>query len=910
MYEKRKFDAFVSYNHDFFISRIAHYIVHKLEHYHAPRISGLSRKKLHLCIDDQVFAAGEILTEQIYEALANSEYLIYLASEETAKSAYCLDEVRAFKKLHNGKLNNIIVLLVNGTPETVFPPELLYEGCDIIGEPPSPDRAKKELHWLDLRGNSRSKIINFLTTVKKFNNELTMIAAPLLNCDLETLKQREQQYIKKKNNIKRLIVSIIAILAFCISYTFWLNRSTDYLMQAQTAQDNGNDSLALFYYGKTLSINPLSKKARINAQLLLQNNIWPVFVKEDRDACIMGDYIYLQDPSIDTEDVPALVKNFVHTTTSGNYILWAGEDNLYYVTDKNGSLLETFSDIGQCIYYSDVVTDVWCFSSGQEKKVTLYWPEVGQMETLKWDDPILGVWTAFSSAALKPGTYAVINENFLMIFQLENGVYTKLHSIDLTELFHPSESVSDEIRDAVNTASYELSLWTSPDQSLFAVTAEYWSSINGISDCWCSVALFGSDTFNPITTIENQDCLIHDIVFQMDSQKLALIYNNEGTVIDNRGYSVVYDCSGNQIFSTDGTCEIIPTKGYFCGNTFLLCNVGTVYFLDAETGNQLCEPLKLNISNAALVNDEQIALEVFDQVRYYQLFQYSSASSLENPNEYNEISLQQENQMIYEIDNGLQVVLSETLDGIQLTDETGSILDRYIIGQDEEKIVLSLEYGKNSQTVFVLDSNRDLHCIPVDYNLRQFASNEKIFVRAGILDFSPGKDGVVYLDSYYPGYYFSNASSLLYTTNENFLFFHDPAINYVGWRANPNIIGTFAKLLSGESGYAIIASIKEEQVHLQFFDMKNGDFLADTSVSITEDLIITISDDNILYIHANGEWNSWWLDDRFYTDRSAIRQLINLSGYSSSDSDETIVYSDEWGGWSDSLMWKGIPFPM
>lgn len=909
MYEKRKFDAFVSYNHAFFISRIAHYIVYKLEHYHAPRISGLSKKKLHLCIDDQTFAAGGVLTEQIHEALSNSEYLIYLACEETAKSDYCLDEIRTFKKLHNGKLNNIIVLLISGTPETVFPPELLYEGCDIIGETPNPDQVK-ELHWLDLRGNSQFQIFNYKTILKKINNELAMIAAPLLNCDLETLKQREQQFIKKKNNIKRVIISIIAVLAFCISYTFWLNKSTNYLMQAQTAQDNGNDSLALFYYGKTLSINPASKKARINAQLLLQNNIWPVFMKEDRGARIIDDHIYLQDSSIGKEAMPTLAESFTHTTTSSNYILWAAENDLYYVTDKDGNLLETFSDIGQCIYFSDIVTDVWCFSSSQEKYVTLYWPEVGQMERLKWDDPIFDEWTAYTTAALKPGICAVINDDSLIIYQLENGVCTRLHSINLTELFHPSEFLSDKIGDKVNAASYDLFLWTSPDQSLFAITAEYWSNSGGISDCWCSVALFDSDTFDLITTIENQDCLIYDIVFQKDSQKLALIYNNEGAVLDNRGYAAIYDRSGNQIFSTDGTCEIAPTKGYFCGNTFLLCNVGTVYFLDAETGNQLCEPLKLNILNATLVNDEQIALQALDGVRYYQLIQYSSASSLENPNEYNEISLQLENQMTYEIDNGLQIVLSETLDEVLLTDETGSILDRYTIEQDEESIVLSSEYGKSSQIVFLLDSNRDLHCIPIDYNLQRFASKEDISVKSGILDFSTAKDGVVYLDSYFPGYYFSAVSSLKYDVKDSFLFSYDTAINYVKWSTEPNITGSFAKLFSNESRYAIIATIKEKQIYLHFFNMKNGDLLADTSVSFTEDLIITISDDDILYIRANGEWNSWWLGDCFYTDRSSVKQLINLSDYSSSNTEETVIYPDGWGNWSDSLIWKVIPFPM
>ncbi|MCH5248966.1 MAG: TIR domain-containing protein [Lachnospiraceae bacterium] len=907
MYEKRKFDAFVSYNHAPFISRIAHYIVHRLEHYRAPRISGLSKKKLHLCIDDQTFATGGVLTEQINEALSNSEYLIYLACEETAKSNYCLEEVRTFKKLHDGKLDNIIVLLLNGTPETVFPQELLYEGLDINGETPDSDRAR-ELHWLDLRGNSRFKIINFRRTLIKINNELPMIAAPLLNCDLETLKQRDQQYKRKKIIITTAIVSIIAILAFYAAHTFLLNKSTDYYIQAQNAQSDGNDNLALYYYGKTLSINPFNKQARISSQILLQNKIWPVFIKKDDYARIIDDYVYLQDYQLDKDGIPTFEKQYIHTTTSGNYILWGEENDIYYVTDKDGRILETFSDIGGCIDYSHKVTDVWSFSSAQEECVTLYWPEAGQMETFKWDDPVLGKWTAFENAALKPGIYAVIGDDSLIIYQLENGVYTKQHSIAWSELFHPSESASKAAGAEVNPSSYGISIFTSPDQSLFAVTADYWSNFNGRSDCWCSVALLDSDTFNHITTIENQDCLIYDIVFQKDSQKLALIYNNEWAVLDNHGYSEIYDRSGNKLFSTNETYEITPTKGFFCGNTFLLGDLDTVYFLDAQTGSQLCEPLKLNIHDAAFVNDEQIAFEVLGGVEYYQLVQYSSTSPLENLNEYNVTSPQQEGQNKLALDNGLQIMLSETLNEVLLTDETGNILDSYMIGQDEENIVISAEYGKSSHTIYVLDRSRNLHCILIDYKLQQFVTDEDVIVKGGVLDFAPAKDGIVYLNGYYPEAYYSTVSELLYIKNDTLLFYHDPAVKYTGWLTYPDINGNFVKLLSDESNYAIIFTLKDEQIYFRFFDMKNGDWLADTSVPYAEDLAVTILNDDILYIKSNGEWNSWWLGDCFYTDKAAAKQLINLSGCSLSDADKTAIYSDSWGNWSDFLTWKVIPF--
>lgn len=94
MGRRRTYDAFISYKHDPYVSRIAHTVLRRLERYRPPKGAGVRKKRLYLCIDDQNFAAAGIFNEQIHGALANSEYLIYLACPETLGSKYCLDEIQ------------------------------------------------------------------------------------------------------------------------------------------------------------------------------------------------------------------------------------------------------------------------------------------------------------------------------------------------------------------------------------------------------------------------------------------------------------------------------------------------------------------------------------------------------------------------------------------------------------------------------------------------------------------------------------------------------------------------------------------------------------------------------------------------------------------------------------------------
>lgn len=909
--DRRTYDAFISYKHVPYVSKVAHAVLRRLEHYRPPKGSGAQKKRLYLCIDDQNLETAGDLNKQLHEALDHSEYLIYLACPETFNSIYCRDEIRYFKKLHDGRLDNIIVLLLQGKPEDVLPQELCYEGCLESGEMPDPDR-QAEVHWLDLRAGSTVKAI------KKLNESLLMIAAPLLHCKPDELIQRERQWKKQKCMMWGMLCVVVLAASLSVAYTLWLTWTMDYRRDAEVAMADDDDNKALFYYAKILSMNPFDEEARINAQILLQKKAWPMIIEEEKDSAILGNHVYPVYPAdMSTELNDSLQP--ICATVEGNIVLWREGKERYYYGDAEGNVLEELSDVGLYRYPGgQTAMNAWEFSKAEEPHYTFCWPEDGRIEKLDWSENFSDEWHA-NVWALRPGVIVINDYEALTFYQLEDGLCRELCRMELSEIFKDDQSILDKYNISL-VENYSFDMWPSPNGSRLIVSANFWGNYGMESVCHSEAALIDTDTYSLFGVMKSQECLISDVIFQDDSQKLALIYNNESGVLENCGYAAVYDCSGNLVFQTNCSGDMIPQRGCFCGDVFLLYCFPTTYFLDAGTGKPIGEPLLAGMDHAFLTDDGQIALECSGNVRYCRLVQYSGGIVEKNRVKDIQVALLNEREMRYRIADHLWLYSSYGGGEIYLQNNKGITLDRFPIRNKEKgNMVLKLSYGESAQTAFVLDDERNLYCIPIDMELEKFVPSEKISVYAGILDFSPAKDGVCYLDNYYPGYYFSEISDLNYITNDTSLFYHDPAVHYMEWVADPHINNSFIGMMSGESDYdyAVIVTRTEGQFNLGFFSMKTGTFLTDMSLEAADDLFVSFGENNDFIIHSGGSWRSMWLgNDR--PDGNAIKQLMDISGYKLSGSrfknDQKLVYArtvmapNSVLSWSQYLEWEFVPF--
>lgn len=185
------YDAFISYRHsetDMFVAKK----VHKgLETFKVPKsvakAGGKSAIK-RVFRDQEELPIGSDLNDNISAALAESEYLLVICSPRTPESFWVKKEITTFISLHDRE--HVLAILVEGEPNESFPEELLVDEAGNSVEPLA----------ADVRGADKKEMS------RKLKTELIRLAAPILHCTYDDLKQRH-----KERKMKQTIAWISAI---------------------------------------------------------------------------------------------------------------------------------------------------------------------------------------------------------------------------------------------------------------------------------------------------------------------------------------------------------------------------------------------------------------------------------------------------------------------------------------------------------------------------------------------------------------------------------------------------------------------------------------------------------------------------------------------------------------------------
>ncbi len=186
-----KYDAFISYRHMPLDMEIAKKLHKGLETFHVPAAvqNSTGKKKIERVFRDQEeLPIGSNLTDEISAALAESEYLVVVCSPYTPESAWVAKEIETFISMHDR--SHVLAILIEGEPDESFPKQLVI---DDNGNPVEPLAA-------DVRGETKQE------RNKKFNTELLRLAAPILGCSYDDLKQRHRERM-----IRRLVIEISAL---------------------------------------------------------------------------------------------------------------------------------------------------------------------------------------------------------------------------------------------------------------------------------------------------------------------------------------------------------------------------------------------------------------------------------------------------------------------------------------------------------------------------------------------------------------------------------------------------------------------------------------------------------------------------------------------------------------------------
>lgn len=209
------FNAFISYRHCAPDAEVAGRIQRQLEHYRIPKAiqKATGIKKIdRIFRDKEELPLSGNLGDDIEYALRNSDYLIVICSPRFSESTWCQREIALFLQDH--PIDHILTVLVEGEPQDVVP-EVLRTGreplsCDFRMSP----RKAKEI-------------------------ELPRLAAAILGCRYDDLRQRAKQYKARR---RTAFASAAMIFLACLSVYYY---RTSRQIQQNYVQSLQNQSMFL-----------------------------------------------------------------------------------------------------------------------------------------------------------------------------------------------------------------------------------------------------------------------------------------------------------------------------------------------------------------------------------------------------------------------------------------------------------------------------------------------------------------------------------------------------------------------------------------------------------------------------------------------------------------------------------------
>ena len=249
------YNAFISYRHAPLDSKVAAEIQTRLERFHIPRAirksSGIHRID-RIFRDKEELLITSDLNETIENALIHSDFLIVICSYATRESVWVQREIEFFLKTHSRK--QILTVVAEGEPSEVVPQILLQQEVTVTLDSGEEDVAILPVEPLscDYRGNFK----------KARKEELPRLAAAILGCSYDELKQRQRQYRARRRGLAFTAVALM-LAALSVYYAWSASQiQKNYLLSLESqSQYLSAESTALLQRGDRISAMLLALEA-------------------------------------------------------------------------------------------------------------------------------------------------------------------------------------------------------------------------------------------------------------------------------------------------------------------------------------------------------------------------------------------------------------------------------------------------------------------------------------------------------------------------------------------------------------------------------------------------------------------------------------------------------------------------
>ncbi len=216
--QSQRYCAFVSYRH---LPRDRHWamrIMRRLEDFRVPaglRAQGFPDRVGTLFRDEDEIPASNDLSDQIREALRHSDFLIVICSPETPASRWVRREIELFHEL--GKSDKIFPVLIDGTPEQSFPPELFRRRRERLNAD-----GTSELYWEDVEpiaADIRPREDEKLARTEE--RAVLRLVAALIGCRYDDLVQRDRARRRSRLQFAAAAAGAFLISAVLSGLWYW-----------------------------------------------------------------------------------------------------------------------------------------------------------------------------------------------------------------------------------------------------------------------------------------------------------------------------------------------------------------------------------------------------------------------------------------------------------------------------------------------------------------------------------------------------------------------------------------------------------------------------------------------------------------------------------------------------------------
>lgn len=225
------YNAFISYRHHPQDIKVAEQIHKGLEHYRIPKaIRKKHGSKLRLFRDKEELPITSNLSDDITKALENSDFLIVICSTHTKESIWVQREIESFLKTHDH--SRVLTVLVDGEDPYEILPEVLcsQEGYD----PETGEKTMLPIEPLscDWRVGKR----------KAYREELPRLAAALLGCGYDELRQRERQYRTRRlvTVFSLALTAALGLMGYILYNSMQIQKMNDQLTVANDQLTDAN----------------------------------------------------------------------------------------------------------------------------------------------------------------------------------------------------------------------------------------------------------------------------------------------------------------------------------------------------------------------------------------------------------------------------------------------------------------------------------------------------------------------------------------------------------------------------------------------------------------------------------------------------------------------------------------------